>query len=72
MENLKRAGDLLLAVLGDMDRIPVTGIDNQRAYLSCADGIETVRRVILQHVATEEAKTAQEPKPNDAEVSADG
>lgn len=72
MENLKRAGNRLLAVLADMDRIPVTGIDNQRVFLGCTDGIETVRRAILQHVATEEAKASQERKPNDAEVNADG
>lgn len=67
MENLKRAADLLLAVLGDLDRIPVEGLDNQRTYLGCADGIETVRRVILQHTETAPVK-----KNTDTEEEANG
>ena len=58
MENLKRAANLLAAILGDLDRIPVEGLDNQRIFLGCADGIQTVRQVILQHVEKEEAKKA--------------
>lgn len=64
MENLRRAAKLLVAVLGDMDRIPVEGLDNQRAFLGCADGIETVRQVILKHVETEESKMAAPVKEN--------
>lgn len=64
MENLMRAANLLAAVLGDLDRIPVEGLDNQRAFLGCADGIETVRQVILQHVETEEAKKAATVQEN--------
>lgn len=58
MDNLRRAAKLLVAVLGDMDRIPVEGLDNQRAFLGCSDGIETVRQVILQHVEKAEAQQA--------------
>jgi hypothetical protein len=54
MENLKRAANLLAAILGDLDRIPVEGLDNQRIFLSCADGIQTVRQVIAKY--TEESK----------------
>lgn len=64
MENLRRAAKLLVAVLGDMDRIPVEGLDNQRAFLGCADGIETVRQVILQYAETEEARMATPVKEN--------
>ncbi len=64
MENLRRAAKLLVAVLGDMDRIPVEGLDNQRAFLGCADGIETVRQVILQYAETEEARKAALVKDN--------
>ena len=64
MENLRRAANLLVAVLGDMDRIPVEGLDNQRAFLGCADGIETVRQVILKHVETEESRKAAPVKEN--------
>lgn len=56
MEHLKRAANLLAAILGDLDRIPVEGLDNQRIFLGCADGIQTVRQVIAQYVETEEAK----------------
>lgn len=58
MENLKRAASLLAAILGDLDRIPVEGLDNQRIYLGCADGIQTVRQVITHYVEKEEAKKA--------------
>lgn len=56
MENLKQAATLLYAILGDMDKIPVEGLDNQKAFLGCADGIQTVRQVILQYVQAEESK----------------
>lgn len=56
MEHLKRAANLLAAILGDLDRIPVEGLDNQRIFLGCADGIQTAAQVILQYVETEENK----------------
>lgn len=56
MENLKRAANLLVAILDDLDQIPVEGLSNQRIFLSCADGIQTVRQVIVQYVQTKEAK----------------
>lgn len=56
MENLKRSANLLYAVLGDLDKIPVEGLENQRTFLGCADGIQTAAQVILQYVQTEEAK----------------
>lgn len=58
MENLKRAANLLYAVLGDLDKIPVEGLENQRTFLGCADGIKTAAQVIMQYVQTEEAKAA--------------
>lgn len=73
MENLKRAAVLLAAILGDLDRISVEGLDNQRAFLGCADGIQTVRQVILQHVEAEEAKKAAPAAENiDVEEVANG
>lgn len=56
MEQLKQAATLLYAILGDMDEIPVEGLDNQKIFLGCADGIKTAAQVILQFVQTEEAK----------------
>ena len=82
MENLKRAAALLAAILGDLDRIPVEGLDNQKAFLGCADGIQTVRQVIAQYVETEEKQqavpvtkvngTAPVVENIDTEVEADG
>ena len=82
MENLKRAANLLAAILGDLDRIPVEGLDNQRIFLGCADGIQTVRQVIAQYVETEEKQkavpvtkvngTAPVVENIDTEVEADG
>lgn len=56
MEQLKQAATLLYAVLGDMDEIPVEGLDNQKNFLSCADGIRTAAKVIMQYVSKAEAK----------------
>lgn len=56
MEQLRQAATLLYAVLGDMDKIPVEGLDKQKTFLGCADGIRTAAQVILQHVQAEEAK----------------
>ena len=56
MEHLRQAATLLYAILGDMDKIPVEGLDNQKIFLNCADGIQTAAQVILQFVQTEEAK----------------
>lgn len=72
MENLKRAANLLAAILGDLDRIPVEGLDNQRIFLGCADGIQTVRQVISQYVETEEARKAAPEKNNDAQEVENG
>lgn len=57
MEHLRQAATLLYAILGDMDKIPVEGLENQKSFLNCADGIQTAAQVILQYVKTEEAKT---------------
>ena len=57
MEQLKQAATILYAVLGDMDEIPVEGLDNQKTFLGCADGIRTAAQVILQYVQAEEAKS---------------
>lgn len=56
MEQLKQAATLLYAILGDMDQIPVEGLENQKTFLGCADGIRTAAQVILQYVE----KTASE------------
>ena len=56
MEHLRQAATLLYAILGDMDKIPVEGLDNQKTFLNCADGIQTAAQVILQYVETEENK----------------
>ena len=57
MEHLRQAATLLYAILGDMDKIPVEGLENQKTFLNCADGIQTAAQVVLQYVETEEAKT---------------
>ena len=56
METLKQAATLLYAVLEDMNKIPVEGLDRQRTFLGCADGIQTAAQVILQYVQAEEDK----------------
>ena len=56
MEQLKQAATLLYAVLEDMNKIPVEGLDRQRTFLGCADGIQTAAQVILQYVQAEEDK----------------
>lgn len=60
MEQLTQAATLLYAVLGDMDHIPVEGLEKQKTFLSCADGIRTAAQVILQYVQAEEATVLQE------------
>lgn len=62
MEHLRQAATLLYAILGDMDKIPVEGLDNQKNFLNCADGIQTAAQVILQYVETEEAKQKAKEK----------
>lgn len=64
MEKLKQAATLLYAVLEDMNKIPVEGLDRQRTFLGCADGIQTAAQVILQYVNTEEVK---KPVPEEQE-----
>lgn len=62
MEKLKQAATLLYAILDDMDKIPVEGLNNQKTFLNCADGIQTAAQVILQYVETEEAKQKKQDK----------
>ena len=56
MEQLRQAATLLYAVLGDMDERPVEGLDKQKTFLDCADGIRTAAQVILQYLETEKRK----------------
>lgn len=69
MEQLKQAATLLYAVLGDMDKIPVEGLDKQKTFLGCADGIRTAAQVILQYVGMEEAKTPASEETKEVEVN---
>jgi hypothetical protein len=70
MEQLKQAATLLYAVLGDMDEIPVEGLDNQKAFLGCADGIRTAAQVILQYVDAEDKRAAEkESNPEGEDVN---
>ena len=82
MERLRQAATLLYAILGDMDKIPVEGLANQKTFLNCADGIQTAAQVILQYAETEEKQkavpvtkvngTAPVVENIDTEVEADG
>lgn len=58
MKHLRQAATLLYAILGDMDKIPVEGLENQKTFLNCADGIQTAAQVIMQYVETEEKQKA--------------
>lgn len=58
MEHLRQAATLLYAILGDMDKIPVEGLEKQKTFLNCADGIQTAAQVILQYVESEEKQKA--------------
>ena len=70
MEQLKQAATLLYAVLGDMNGIPVEGLDNQKTFLGCADGIRTAAQVILQYVDAEEKRAAEkESNPEGEDVN---
>lgn len=70
MEQLKQAATLLYAVLGDMDEIPVEGLENQKTFLGCADGIRTAAQVILQYVDAEEKRAAEkESNPEGEDVN---
>lgn len=70
MEQLKQAATLLYAVLGDMDKIPVEGLDKQSTFLGCADGIRTAAQVILQYVNAEEKRAAEkESNPEGEDVN---
>lgn len=66
MESLKQAVDLLHAVLGDLDKIPVEGLRKQRTFLDCADGIQTAARAILHYVQTQETKESTALQKNEA------
>lgn len=67
MEQLKQAATLLYAVLGDMDEIPVEGLENQKTFLGCADGIRTAAQVILQYVDAEEKRAAEKESDQEGE-----
>lgn len=69
MEHLRQAATLLYAILGDMDKIPVEGLENQKAFLNCADGIQTAAQVILQYAETEEAKQPAPEAPEEEDVN---
>lgn len=56
MEHLRQAATLLYAILSDMDKIPVEGLDKQKTFLGCADGIRTAAQVILQYVQEKNQK----------------
>lgn len=70
MEQLKQVATLLYAVLGDMDEIPVEGLENQKTFLSCADGIRTAAQVILQYVETEKENQREKNESEREEADA--
>ena len=55
MENLKRAINLLSAVVSTMDTISVTGIDNQDKFVGCAEAVRTASKQISDYIASAEA-----------------
>ena len=54
MENLKRAINLLSAVVSTMDTISVTGIDNQDKFVGCAEAVRTAAKQISDYIASAE------------------
>lgn len=54
MENLKRAINLLNAVVATMDTISVIGIDNQDKFVGCANVIRSVSSQISDYIASTE------------------
>ena len=55
MENLKRAINVLSAVVSTMDTISVTGIDNQDKFVGCAEAVRTAAKQISDYIASGEA-----------------
>lgn len=56
MENLKRAINLLSAVVSTMDTISVVGIDNQDKFVGCASVVKNVEKQISDYIASAEKK----------------
>ena len=57
MENLKRAINLLSAVVSTMDTISVVGIDNQDKFVGCANVIKNVANKLREMEKESEAPT---------------
>ena len=56
MEDLKRAINLLSAVVSTMDTISVVGIDNQDKFVGCANVVKNVAKQISDYIASVEEK----------------
>ena len=54
MENLKRAINLLSAVVSTMDTISVVGIDNQDKFVGCGEAVKTAEQLISDYIASVE------------------
>ena len=54
MENLKRAINLLSAVVSTMDTISVVGIDNQDKFVGCANVVKNVAQKLIEMNETKE------------------
>ena len=50
MEDLKRAINLLSAVVSTMDTISVVGIDNQDKFVGCANVVKNVAKQISDYI----------------------
>ena len=65
MENLKKAINLLSAVVSTMDTISVTGIDNQDKFVGCAQAVKTVAKQISDYIAAREACAVKKEDTSD-------
>ena len=51
MDNLVKTVNLLSSVLGTMDTISVSGLDNQNKFVGCANAVQTAVRALEQYIS---------------------
>lgn len=62
METIRTAINILVAVRTTMDTISVAGIENQDAFVGCANAIHTVSQTLGRFLQNAEAEAAQKKK----------
>ena len=65
MEHITNAINLLGSVIATMDRISVTGIENQNKFVGCAEAVQNASNMLIAHMAEQQIADDEKKEEKD-------